>query len=130
MPYNDHARPYVLYMLNAALVVVKSDNEKNAIVAMRIVLALIKAYVKYLDKFSGKVLEIVTELYKFQCKRMAKVRKVAEGPKPGKHSREPGVIPGSVGSYAVLGECPSVIVFILTVYRKYTSQSCLSCCHF
>ena len=121
LPSNDQARNYTLYVLNAALVVLRKDNEKNAVIALRIVYKIHKTYRTHLEDFAKKFLEITVELYKYQVKRMDRMKAMARvaGQSKNKEDQSASAIPQSPGSFVVLRECPVIIVFILSVYPKF-----------
>lgn len=134
LPHIDALRPYVSDLLTLALLILRTDNEENAVTALRIIFDLHKNFRPYLEAHVQEFLVFVAQLYRNFTRTVnaAFAPPATGGVGPG----GPGGPPGAAGmaggqpaliasthSFKVVIECPLIVMFLFQLYPKFIGEN-------
>ncbi|OSX75809.1 hypothetical protein BU14_0219s0009, partial [Porphyra umbilicalis] len=122
LPHIDALRPYVPDLLTLALRILVTDNEENAVTALRIIFDLHKNFRPHLEAHVPDFLQFVAELYRNFNRTVAAAFAPRQGGAPGGAPPPPELI-ASTHSFKVIIECPLIVMFLFQLYPKFIAEN-------
>ncbi|KAI7825787.1 hypothetical protein BX661DRAFT_199084 [Kickxella alabastrina] len=136
IPHSEVFRPVVLEVVTTLLALVKTENEENAVVCLKIIYELHRMYRQLLDGIALPFLDLAAEIYR-NADQMLKVMDSLDTPAPlstpnvnlmSPSAMSPGPDMGDVStknlskatsSFKVLTEIPIIVVSIIQANRRH-----------
>ncbi|ORY29461.1 hypothetical protein BCR33DRAFT_724710 [Rhizoclosmatium globosum] len=131
-PLTEVLRPYSPDIMTVLMHVLKSDNEENAVVALKVIVELHKVYKQELEGHVQSFFDVVLDMYRGIKKAVVDTfddatihprnpsnvpRRPSGTGEDGKDSSKP--VGTSMTSFKVLTECPIIIALLLQVHKNY-----------
>lgn len=123
-PFNESLKPFAQDLISLLMDVLISDNEDNAVIALKIIVDLHKNYSPLMKDYVQRFLEIVKDIYLNMpmAVKQVFVEEAQMETKP-KSKAAPKPIPKSVYSFKVLTECPIIVALLFQLHRDFVSNS-------
>ncbi|KAJ1978693.1 transcription-associated protein 1, partial [Dimargaris xerosporica] len=140
-PLNETLKPYVDDILQICLQLIRTENEDNAVLCLKILVELHRSYKNALEKYVQRFLDTVKEIYRNVGASVRDVFEGGETPGPVTPFANPFASPRpmspladasdatnkpltkSMWSFKVLSECPVIVVMLCQAYRKYNADN-------
>ncbi|KAJ3404672.1 hypothetical protein HDU80_002517 [Chytriomyces hyalinus] len=133
LPLTESLRTYATDLMTVLMHVLRSDNEENAVVALKVIVELHKTYKHELEAHVQEFFDLVLEMYRGMRKAVADTFDDPDAtvyqPAPqfaatGNASEDPNREFGkSMTSFKVLTECPIIIALLLQVHRSFVNAN-------
>ena len=120
LPHNEHLRPHDKLVLGLAMDALKTENEENALICLRIIFDLHRNFRPSLESEVAPFLEFVCEVYKGVGETVTSMfGDATAGAKP----LGPEAVPTSVQmkatrSFKVQTECPLIVMLLFQLYSR------------
>ncbi|KAK9721294.1 transcription-associated protein 1 [Basidiobolus ranarum] len=135
-PQNDALRSYAPDLLKMLLVLLRIENEDNALVCLKVIIDLHRSYKNILEDQVKPILDLVQEMYKNMEQTVADFfdspgtpfgtgsSLSLTSPRPTSPASDISevpqkILPKSLNSFKVLTECPIIVVLLFQSYRTY-----------
>ncbi|KAI9333573.1 hypothetical protein BDR26DRAFT_909001 [Obelidium mucronatum] len=123
-PEHVMLRTYAPELMTVLVHVLKSDNEENAVMALKVIVELHKVYKQELESHVQSFFDIVLDMYRNIKKAVADTFDDATSPAaPGSAEDSNRIIGPSMTSFKVLTECPIIIALLLQVHRGFVTTN-------
>ncbi|KAK9468307.1 hypothetical protein V1512DRAFT_100627 [Lipomyces arxii] len=133
---NDHFRPYAIQIMQLLLQLLRTENEENGVLCMKIITALHRAYKAALADQIQPFLDLVIEMYKnmpivvrdtFELHNSSIALQgpaSVSTPESDIGNETPAkTLPKSLFSFRVLTECPIIVVLLSTTQKQSLSDN-------
>ena len=120
LPHNEILRPHDKLLLRLALDALKTENEDNALICLRIIFDLHRNFRPSLEGEVAPFLQFVCEVYKGVNGTVKHIfGEAATGATPvGADAMPTGVHMKSVESFKVMTECPLIVMLLFQLYPR------------
>jgi transformation/transcription domain-associated protein len=125
-PNNEALKPYVYEIMVLSLKVLAEDNEDNAIIALKIIFDLHKAFRASLEQYNIiPFLETVSRIYNNMPAAIYALAPALteQAPSSSLDATSTTTLVKSVESFKVLTECPIILMLILQWYPRFVSKT-------
>lgn len=125
-PNNEALKPYVYEIMVLSLKVLAEDNEDNAIIALKIIFDLHKAFRASLEQYNIiPFLETVSRIYNNMPAAIYALAPALteQAPSSSLDTTPTTTLVKSVESFKVLTECPIILMLILQWYPRFVSKT-------
>ncbi|KAJ3074848.1 hypothetical protein HDU98_010028 [Podochytrium sp. JEL0797] len=132
LPLTEALRNYATELMTVLMSVLKSDNEENAVIALKVVVELHKIYKAELEGHVQAFFDVVLDMYRGMKKAVEDAFDDPTSPIPPEHSAPGGgastedanrALGPSMTSFKVLTECPIIIALLLQVHRNFVNSN-------
>ncbi|CAG8494689.1 11619_t:CDS:10, partial [Ambispora leptoticha] len=140
LPLNDALKPYALDLLKLVMQLLRTENEENAVICLKIIIDLHKYYKLILEDQVQPFLDIVQEMYQNMKQTVHEVfdtpqpynvpQHVPQSPRPtspaydnASESTPVKTLAKSLYSFKVLTECPIIVVLLFQSHRQFVNRN-------
>ena len=120
LPHNEHLRPHDKLVLGLAMDALKTENEENALICLRIIFDLHRNFRPSLESEVAPFLEFVCEVYKGVGETVTSMfGDATAGAKPlGPEDVPTSVQMKATRSFKVQTECPLIVMLLFQLYSR------------
>ncbi|KAI8925789.1 hypothetical protein BC831DRAFT_256646 [Entophlyctis helioformis] len=129
-PNNDALKSYAQDLMKVLMSVLRTDNEENAVICLKIIVDLHKNYKTIVEDYVQPFLDTVQEMYQNMEKAVADAfgddgaldagsLVDLSGSAVGGEPQSKKALPLSLFSFKVLTECPIIIALLFQIHRKF-----------
>ncbi|KAG8901590.1 hypothetical protein FRB99_005203 [Tulasnella sp. 403] len=118
MPPHEHVRPLAHEIMNVVVQLIRTDNEENVILAIKVAVDMYRAHKQVLESQAQNFIDTIHDMYKnmsellhetFEANQESSLMQGGSPPKSGDGSQ---LLPRGMKSFRVMAECPiATIVF-------------------
>ncbi|KAG9303929.1 hypothetical protein G9A89_005839 [Geosiphon pyriformis] len=143
LPQNEALRPYSSDLLKLIMHLLRTDNEENAVICLKIIIDLHRSYKHQLEDQVQPFLDIVQEMYRNMEQTVHEVfdnmatpstvpQHIPQSPRPSSPASDLSEAPAnnilakSMYSFKVLTECPIIVVLLFQSHRQCVNTNIMN----